>query len=138
MSTTNASTGDESNSYRDYVLDVRIREFHPSDADAPRYRFEAPEHAGITFDDPEMATLYADIYFAVNGFVEAETGNRGVPPEIVQAGKDTLAAYLTVQTSVDWVASFYGAEPTRIERYISWVREQAEEMRAQAAQQSTE
>lgn len=137
MAMTDAPTGDESDSYREYVLDVRIREVEPADVDGPRYRFEAPEHVGVTFEDPEMATLYADVYFAVNGFVEAETGERGVPPEIVQAGKDTLAAYLTVQTSVDWVASFYGAEPTRIERYISWVREQAVEMR-QAAQQTVE
>ena len=117
--------------HKQYVLDVQITRYVPDGETEPRYRFDAPEHMDIAFDDPEMATLYADIYFAVNGFVEAGTGDRGVPPEVMQAGKDTLAAYLVTQTSINWVASFYGAEPTRIERYISWVREQAEEIRTQ-------
>ena len=111
-----------------YPLDVRIVETTEG-----TYRFEAPEHVGRTFADPETARLYADVYFAVNGFVEANTGDRGVPPEVVQAGKHALAAYLAVQTSVDWVASFYGSEPQRIERFLARVREQATEVRVQAA-----
>jgi hypothetical protein len=113
---------------KSYPLDVRIVET----ADGA-YRFAAPEHVGRTFADPEAARLYADVYFAVNGFVEANTGDRGVPPEVVQAGKHALAAYLVVQTSVDWVASFYGSEPQRIERFLTRVREQAAEVRERAA-----
>lgn len=127
-----SSGGYDKQLHREYVLDVRIVEFCPNDASEPKYRFEAPEHVDVTFDDPEMAQIYADVYFAVNGFVEAGTGERGVPPEVVQGGKDTLAAYLVTQTSVDWVASFYGSEPTRIERFISWVAEQAEDVRERA------
>ena len=123
------SANGEPSPLESYPLDVRIVETAES-----TYRFEAPEHVGRTFPDPETARLYADVYFAVNGFVEADTGDRGVPPEVVQAGKHALAAYLAVQTSVDWVASFYGSEPQRIERFLARVREQATEVRAQAAE----
>ena len=114
----------------EYVLGVRIVE-----AADERYRFEAPEHADVAFDRLEDARLYADVYFDVNGFVEDGTGERGVPPEVVQAGKDTLAAYLVTMpwADVNWVASFYGSTPTEIERYLSWVRERAEEIRTEAA-----
>lgn len=110
-----------------YVLDVRIVETGEG------YRFEAPDHVGRTFADADTARLYADVYFATNGFVEAETGERGIPPEVVQAGKDALAAYLSVQTSVDWVASFYGSEPRRIERFIEQIERKAAAVREQAA-----
>lgn len=115
----------------DYVLDVRIVECETAEDESPRYRFEAPDHTDITFEDLELAQLYADVYFDVNGFVEAGTGDRGVPPEIVQAGKDTLAAYLVTQPGADvhWVASFYGVTPDKIERYCSWVRQRATEIR---------
>ncbi|RDI72286.1 hypothetical protein [Halopelagius longus] len=120
--------------HREYILDVRIVAY-----DAPegrRYRFEAPEHRGVEFEDPEMAELYADVYFDVNGFEEAGTGERGVPPEVIQAGRDTLAAYFLTQpgTDVNWVASFYGVKPVKVEKYVSWVRERATEIREGAAE----
>ncbi|WP_049922421.1 hypothetical protein [Halopiger djelfimassiliensis] len=119
----------------DYVLDVRIVEI-----DGDRYRFEAPDHTPETFDDPDDARLYADVYFDVNGFVEEGTGERGIPPEVVQGGKDTLAAYLVTRpwADVNWVASFYGATPTDIERYCSWVRDRAAEIRTEAAARGLE
>jgi hypothetical protein len=119
--------------HREYVLDVRVRRVRTDDGD--RYRFVAPDHEGETFDDPDDATLYADVYFDVNGFVEAGTGDRGVPPALIQAGKDTLAAYLLTRPGVDvgWVASFYGRDPAKIERYRSWVRERATEIRLEIA-----
>jgi hypothetical protein len=117
--------------YREYVLDVRIVEVDGDDGDV-RYRFEAPRHEGRTFENPEMATLYADVYFDVNGFVEAGTGDRGVPPEVIQAGRDTLAAYFLTQPYADrhWVSSFYGKETTVVERYADTVRHRAREIRA--------
>ena len=74
-----------------------------------------------------MAELYADVYFDVNGFEEAGTGERGVPPEIIQAGRDTLSAYFLTQpyTDLNWVASFYGKTPPEIERYVATVRKRA-------------
>ncbi|SER71832.1 hypothetical protein [Natrinema salaciae] len=117
-----------------YVLGVRIVETDAADGD-PRYRFEAPDHTEIAFADLADARLYADVYFDVNGFVEENTGERGVPPEVVQSGKDTLAAYLVTcrWADVNWVASFYGTTPETIERYCSWVRDRADEIRTRAS-----
>ncbi len=127
----------EESTYQSYILDVRVVECHPGDGADPHYRFEAPEHRTVTFDDPEMATLYADVYFATNGFEEAGTGERGVPPEIVGAGRSILAAYFLTQpyTDLNWVASFFGKKPHRVERYVASVREQAQQVREGAREQ---
>lgn len=131
MSSQRDSTGKgtERSLLESYVFDVHIRQL-ATDED-PRYRFEAPNHEGRTFDDPDTARLYADVYFDVNGFEEAGTGERGIPPEIVQAGRDTLAAYLLTQPGVDvhWVGSFFGKKPAVIERYAGSVRSRAAEIR---------
>lgn len=125
--------------HREYILGVRILDVDDPGGDV-QYRFEAPQHRGVTFDDPEMAELYADVYFDVNGFQEAGTGERGVPPAIIQAGRDTLAAYFLTQPNADvnWVASFWGKKPTRIERYVAAVRERAAEIREGAAERGIE
>ena len=132
--------GSDESVFREYILGVRIVEVGSTSGDEPRYRFEAPQHQGIEFDDADLAELYADVYFDVNGFEEAGTGDRGVPPEIIQAGRDTLAAYMLTQpgTDVNWVASFYGKKPNEIERYVSWVRERAAEIRSGARERGME
>lgn len=124
--------------HREYPMDVRILEV--SDGDNPSYRFEAPEHDGISFDDPDKAQLYADIYFDVNGFEEAGTGERGVPPVIIQAGRDTLAAYFLTQDTVEkrWVASFMGVQPGKVLRYKSRVQDRAANIRNRIEQQNLE
>ena len=111
-------------------MDVRIVEV--TEGDETRYAFEAPEHEGIAFDDPEDAELYADVYFDVNGFEEAGTGERGVPPVIIQAGRDTLAAYFLTHDSIDeqWVGSFMGVQPGKVVRYALRVRDRAENIRS--------
>ena len=135
------TTGEEAESvYREYIMDVSIVESSSPGEDGLRYRFEAPRHEGKAFNDPDLAELYADVYFDVNGFEEAGTGERGVPPEIIQAGRDTLAAYFLTQpgTDVNWVASFYGKKTSDIERYVSWVRERAVEIRTGARERGME
>jgi hypothetical protein len=120
--------------HREYIMDVRIVEVRAEDG--LRYRFEAPKHRGIEFDDPDLAELYADVYFDVNGFQEDGTGDRGLPPEIVQGGRDTMAAYLLTQyEDDDFVASFYGVDPGKVARYVEWVQVRAEEVRANALEQ---
>ncbi|NKE34349.1 hypothetical protein GWG54_00695 [Natronococcus sp. JC468] len=140
MATSDTPTEPDSTVVDAYVLDVSIIEVDGDGETDTRYRFDAPEHTTIAFDDLEDARLYADVYFDVNGFVEADTGTRGVPPEVVQAGKDTLAAYLHTMpwADVNWVASFYGATPTEIERYCSWVRDRAAEIRRRAEEADLE
>jgi hypothetical protein len=121
--------------HREYIADVRIVEL-----DEEGYRFEAPEHCGRAFEDPEIAELYADVYFDVNGFEEAGTGERGVPPIIIQAGRDTLAAYMLTQPYVDkqWIGSFMGVQSGKVERYVSRVQKRAENIRSKAVEQGVE
>jgi len=116
--------------HREYIADVRLVELSEGE-----YRFEAPDHAGRTFGDTEAAELYADVYFDVNGFVEEGTGERGVPPVIIQAGRDTMAAYMLTRPHVDeqWVGSFMGVQPGKVQRYVSRVRKRAENIRTKAA-----
>lgn len=130
----------EESIFREYILGVRIIEYSPQDGQSSWYRFEAPHHKEIVFEDPDLAELYADVYFDVNGFQEDGTGDRGVPPEIIQAGRDTLAAYFLTQPGIDvnWIASFYGVKTTKIERYVSWVRQRGQEIRAGAEDQGIE
>ena len=132
------NTGDGESTVREYVLGVRVVEF-PS-PDGPRYRFEAPRHEGRVFEERDRAELYADVYFDVNGFQEAGTGDRGVPPEIIQAGRDTLTAYFLTQHGTDrnWVASFYGEKPEKVRRYASRVRKRAAGIREGARERSME
>ena len=128
MSSTETAADDRL--HREYVMEVRIVEV--TEDGATRYAFEAPEHEGIAFEDPEDAELYADVYFDVNGFEEAGTGDRGVPPVIIQAGRDTLAAYFLTHDSIDeqWVGSFMGVQPGKVVRYALRVRDRAENIRS--------
>jgi len=120
--------------YEEYVLGVRIVE-STTESDETRYRFEADTYCGREFEDPDLATLYADIYFCTNGFEEEGTGDRGVPPEIIGAGRAVLASYFLTQPSIDqhWAASFFGVKPHRIREYTRWVRDNAEQIRDGAA-----
>jgi hypothetical protein len=133
--TANDAENGDGTIHASYAFGVRIREEFPSDGD-PVYRFEAPNHEGIAFGDPDTAELYADVYFDVNGFQEAGTGDRGVPPAIIQAGRDTLVGYLLTQpdTGRNWVASYYGEKPEKIDRYVARVRKRARLIRERAAE----
>ena len=129
MSRSTPIPDDAESIHREYVLDVHIVE-RPT-PDGTMYRFEAPHHGGAEFADAETAELYADVYFDVNGFDESKVGEEGVPPAIIQAGRDTLAAYFHTQSygDVDWIASFYGCKPERTERLIDRVRKRAAKIR---------
>ena len=141
MSRSESLSADDGDSlHREYILGVRIIQCHPPGADGVRYRFEAPHHTGTTFENPDTAELYADVYFDVNGFEEAGTGDRGVPPEIIQAGRDTLVAYFLTQpgTDVNWVASFYGEKPEKVRRYAARVEKRAAGIREGAKERGME
>lgn len=132
--------GDETETiHRDYVLDVRIVERTTDDGETV-YRFEAPNHEGTEFTDPDAAELYADVYFDVNGSDERDVGERGVPPEIVQAGRDTLVAYFLTWPSTDihWVASFSGRQPDKVKQYVGRLEERAASIRERIVEQGFE
>lgn len=61
------------------------------------------------------------------------TGRRGVPPNMAVAGKDTLAAYLLTQRgySVDWATHFFEVERDTVYTNLSWIRNRAEQARAE-------
>lgn len=124
--------------YEEYVLDVRVVEV--TEGDDTCYRFEAPEHCGKTFDDPEMATLYADVYFDVNGFVEDGTGERGVPPKIIPAGRDTMVAYMRTLpgADVEWASCYFAEKPEKIRQLTRNVRNRAENVRRNAVERAVE
>ena len=124
--------------HREYILDVRVVEV--TDGDEPRYRFEAPEHRGVAFDDPEMAELYVDVYFCANGFEEDGTGEYGIPQAIIGAGRAVLASYMLAQphNDLEWVASFFGMKPHRINKYAEVVANRAQEIRDGAEERGIE
>jgi hypothetical protein len=133
MSQSTPTPDDAESIHREYLFDVRIVE--RSTPDGTTYRFDAPHHGGVEFADPEKAELYADVYFDVNGFDEDGVGERGVPPEIIQAGRDTLVAYFHTQGygDTEWIASYYGVKPEKVERYINRVEKRARRIREGAA-----
>ena len=125
------ATASDGRVVREYILDVRI--FAVESEGTTEFHFDAPDHREMVFHDQELAELYADVYFDVNGFEEDGTGERGIPPEIVQGGRDTMAAYLLTQyADDDFVASFYGVTPGKVARYVEWVQTRAEEVRENA------
>lgn len=132
MSKTDGASPTDANEsiHEEYVLGVRIVEL-TTDSGETVYRFEADTDCGREFEDPALASLYADIYFCTNGFEEEGTGDRGVPPEVIGAGRAVLASYFLTQPSIDqhWVASFFGVKPHRVREYTEWVRENAAQIR---------
>ena len=128
MDSTTDSEQSEKRVIREYVFDVQVVA-----TGTDTFRFEAPGHREMVFENRDLAELYADVYFDVNGFEEDGTGERGIPPEIVQGGRDTMAAYLLTQyADKDFVASFYGVTPGKVTRYVEWVQTRAQEVRENA------
>lgn len=125
--------------HTEYILGIRIIKV-TTDEGSITYQFDAPDHKHMEFEDMKLAKLYADVYFDVNGFAELGTGERGVPPGIVQAGRDTLAAYFLTQHGIDihWISSFYGKKPGKIRQYVSRVQSRASEVREKAAKLDVE
>lgn len=135
---TNVIDPDSAEAVQVYVKGVSIVE--TSEQSESPYRFEAPRHTEVTFDDLDTARLYADVYFDVNGFREEGTGEHGIPPAIFQGGKDTLAAYLLTRPGIDrnWVASFLGVDRAKVDRYVGWVEERAAKIRERVREQAVE
>jgi hypothetical protein len=128
MDSTTDSEQAEKRVVREYVFDVQVVATENN-----TFRFEAPGHREMVFENRDLAELYADAYFDVNGFEEDGTGERGIPPEIVQGGRDTMAAYLLTQyADKDFVASFYGVTPGKVTHYVEWVQTRAQEVRENA------
>lgn len=87
-----------------------------------------------SFENPDKARLYADVYAAMGGFREEKTGERGVPPSVARAREDVLMAYLVAQPtmSTEWVARHYDLPEEQIRDYVRGVRDRAEQQREEA------
>jgi hypothetical protein len=97
-----------------------------------RYHFIVPLEGRMkSFENPDKARLYADVYDAMGGFREEKTGERGVPPSVARAREDVLMAYLVAQPtmSTEWVARHYDLPEEQIRDYVRGVRDRAAEMR---------
>ena len=104
-------------------------------AGADRYHFVVPLEGRMkSFENPDKARLYADVYDAMGGFREEKTGERGVPPSVARAREDLLMAYLVAQPtmSTEWVARHYDLPEGQIRQYVRGVRERAEQQREES------
>jgi len=96
-----------------------------------KYHFEDPLDRLKSFENPDKARLYADVYEVSGGFREEKTGERGVPPAIARGREDVLMAYLVSNPSmgVTYVARAYDIEEDVVRDYCRIVQERAEEQR---------
>lgn len=100
-----------------------------------QYHFEDPMGRLQTFENPDKARLYADVYEVMGGFREEKTGERGVPPSIARAREDVMMAYLAAQPtmSLAWVARHFDLPEDRVREYISSLQNRAEQAREDGA-----
>jgi len=96
-----------------------------------KYHFEGPLDRLKSFENPDRARLYANVYEVTGGFREEKTGERGVPPAIARAREDVLAAYLVSNPSmgVTYVARAFDVEEDVVRNYCQMVQERAQEQR---------
>jgi hypothetical protein len=73
----------------------------------------------------------------INGFKEEDTGEHGVPPEIIQADRypRSLPSHATRHRHQ---LDFFGIDRDKAERYIEWVRQRATKIRDGARAQGIE
>lgn len=96
------------------------------------YQVRTPNAAkSPPFDTIDSAELWADVYFAVGGFNEDNTGGRGVPPEVAIADREVLAAYFMTHSSIDveHLADFFDVSRNTIYSYLSRARARGREAR---------
>jgi len=121
---------DDVDTVEDYGGDVRIvREVSNG---YEKFHFEDPMGRLQSFENPDKARLYADVYEVMGGFREEKTGERGVPPAVARGREDILMAYLAAQPSMSlmWVARHFDLPEDRVREYVSSLRNRAESKRA--------
>lgn len=107
---------------------------YPKEGGVDEYHFVVPLEGRMkSFENPDRARLYADVYDAMGGFREEKTGERGVPPSVARAREDILMAYMVSNPTMGltWVARHYDLPEDRIRQYVRGVRERAEKQRQQ-------
>jgi len=95
------------------------------------YHFERSGQRINSFENPDKARLYADIYEVVGGFDEENTGERGVPPTVVRADAGIRMAYFTASMSATYAARAFEIDIETVLDKIQRLRERADEQRSQ-------
>lgn len=129
---------EETRTIEEYPAGVTISEGRTGDRTFYSVRTPRPAENGYlllpTFETLDIAELYADVYFDVEGFRDEKTGERGIPPEVARAGTDTIAAYLRTQgKSTEFLMDWLGVKRETIHSYLSRVRSRAKEKRDELA-----
>jgi hypothetical protein len=113
----------------EYTNDCRI--VHEERMLPDLYHFERSGYRIKSFENPDKARLYADIYELVGGFDEGNSGKRGVPPTVARADEDIRMAYFTASVSATYAARAFEIDIERVLEKIQRLRERAEEQRSQ-------
>jgi hypothetical protein len=123
-------TDADSETVEEYPHNCRIVREHVEGSE-DRYHFEGPLGRIKSFENPDKARSYADVYEVVGGFREEKTGERGVPPAVARSREDVLMAYLAAQPtmSVTYVARAFELDEDEVRSYIEMIRKRAAEMR---------
>lgn len=92
------------------------------------YRFEAPLHETVTFDDRDRAERYRDLYLVADYFDE-DVGESGVPLKVAIQGRAVIATYLYAKRGADrdYIASEMGVKKSALRQYFYRVRQRAKE-----------
>ena len=124
-------------------VEIEKREDSDSVASTPNetefYHVIVPNASELpTFEELDSAELWVDVYFAVGGFVEDDTGGRGVPPEVAAAGNEVLTAYLMTrpEADVESVADFFDVSKNTIYSYLSRARSRGKDARDATREQA--
>jgi hypothetical protein len=94
------------------------------------YHFERPDRRIESFENPDKARLYADVYEVTGGFNERNTGARGVPPTVARDPEDVRMAYFAATMSVTYAAHAFEIDVEDVLNGVQRVRERAEEQRS--------
>ncbi|RLM70643.1 hypothetical protein DVK05_05320 [Halorubrum sp. Atlit-8R] len=96
------------------------------------YHFDGPNGRIASFDLPEAARLYADLYAITGGFDETQTGRRGVPPRIAGADEAVRMTYLSVRLSVAYAAAAFDVDESVVRDAVNGVHARAQDLRSEA------
>ena len=93
------------------------------------YHFEGPDGRIASFELPQAARLYADMYAITGGFEEKQTGRRGAPPSIVRADEEVRMTYLAVRFSMTYAARAFEVDESVVRDAVNGVHARAAELR---------
>ncbi|SFR48563.1 MULTISPECIES: hypothetical protein [Halorubrum] len=96
------------------------------------YHFDGPGGRIASFELPEAARLYADLYAITDGFDESQTGRRGVPPRIAGADEEIRMTYLAVRLSIAYAAAAFEVDEPVVRDAVNAVHERAATLRSRS------